>query len=185
MAKFYKILISVFVFTIFMYAESDTSTVVIGKLIFSDNELPIENIAILKIEIRDDSNYYKVSEVKNGNFSFEVSNDKSKFDLFYSGIGINERVFLEEVFIGDRDTIFLSYQLPKQYELGLLRKPKCTKCRDKKHVIALVYDPVTFMKIENGDTIKSQIFDNKYHIQTDVGSKFDPKWYCKKDSIFF
>ena len=168
-----------------MYAESNKSKVVIGKLISSDNELPIEYLAILNIEIKDDSKYYKVSEVKDGNFFFAVSSNKSKFDLFYSGIGINERVFLEEVFIGDRDTIFLSYQLPKQYELGLFSKPKCPKCKDKKHVIALVYDPVTFMKIENGDTIKSQIFDNKFHIQSDVGNNFDPEWYCKKDSIFF
>ena len=85
----------------------------------------------------------------------------------------------------DQDTIRLEFELPKKYNKGLFGQPKCPKCGQRKAVFEVVCDPTVMTKMENGDTISTKLFDNKFHLQTDISNILDPKYYCQMDSLFF
>jgi len=168
-------------------ANSQTidSIIVIGKFNPSYKDFNPSNFASLTIEIFDGNKFEKVAKSDDeGNFKFWLHRNFNSVDLYYSGIGINKKVFLANL-KNLTDTLRVSFLLPKVYKKGLLRKPKCPKCGRRGPVISVVKEPVVLTYIENGDTITTQIFDNQYHLQTDVGSFLDPQWYCKEDGIFF
>jgi hypothetical protein len=109
--------------------------------------------------------------------------DSIDYDLFLTTIGVKGTYLTT---INSKTNGLTEISLPKAYKtrLGKAICPKCSKINKVSKII--YYDaPIAIMKIAKGDTIYSPNYKNRLYRSSEVPGKLDPKWYCKRDDIYF
>lgn len=167
-------------FLIVSFTTNQDQKIELHLIINNSESFGIEQVAI---RYKKDTITNLVSD-KNDVFIIprKLISDSNDYDVILTSL-IGNGIYLTTLNTFSPDKIEIS--LPRTYQMRFGRAI-CPKCQKIKDVYRITHSeaPIMVRKIVNGDTIYSPIYRRSYS-QGDVYSDFDPKWYCKKDDIFY
>ena len=121
---------------------------------------------------------------KNGVFKIprKILTDSNNYDVILTSM-VGNGTYLATINAFSSDKIEIS--LPRNYQMRFGRAI-CPKCQKTKDVYKITHSeaPIMVQHIKNGDTTYSPIYKRTYSMG-DVYGELDPKWYCKKDDIYY
>lgn len=176
MINFYSILS----FLIVSFTTTQDQMIELQLMINTSESFGIEQVTIRN---KKDTIANLVSD-KNGVFIIprKLISNSNDYDVILTSL-IGNGIYLTTLNTFSPDKFKIS--LPRTYQMSFGRA-LCPKCQKIKNVYRITHSeaPIMVRKIANGDTIYSPIYKRSYS-KGDVYSDFDPKWYCKKDDIFY
>ncbi|MCL9806572.1 hypothetical protein NAT51_13635 [Flavobacterium amniphilum] len=145
-----------------------------------------DEIAYLNIEFRDHKKAVAGNMLQQ-DCSFRITTKANKeLDIYYTGMGIGD-TYLQTVKPTDKDSVFLSFKIPKEYQkkAGKAICPKCNK-QDKTITIAYGFKSIVIYA-ENQPPYttyegygKEEVYDGGCN-----SSEISAKFFCKRDAIKF
>lgn len=141
----------------------------------------------LFIEFRVDTLVIAKSNLKkDGSFKISVTTDK-EFDVYYRHL-VGQDCYLQSIKPSDKDKVRLNFTFPTIYKKEI-NEVVCPKCKKHDQTIPILYRGQGSVELfENIDSsgFKSFVpYDKTNYYAGCTFSKFDPKYFCKRDKIKF
>jgi len=181
-----KSILSIFVVLLILGFNTFSNPIFINGHLTPKNSDFKNDIVGLKIFVKADGKILAETYTdQNGDFNLTFTPEKEKsFDFFCSGIGIGT-ILLKSVTNFENDIVEMNLDFTSKYKKNIFGKVFCLKCNrtDKVYEIEYSDPPIVTRKInQNGDTIYSKIYKNKYR----EGDIVEPaKYFCERDSVKF
>ena len=167
--------------------QTNSERVIIIKGTVMTGNVNKNNIDGLLLELRAKDFVMGQTFIIGSSFTMRAKFDKDG-DLFYKGIGVNGETFIQTLKLTSSDTIYLTIEIPKQYEKKWGRAV-CPKCHKHDQTLPIEYGLGSAIVVryidKNRDTTYLPYNKKKYFDGNDVTSELDPKYFCKRDNIKF
>jgi hypothetical protein len=141
----------------------------------------------LFIEFRVDTVVIAKSNLKkDGSFKISFTTDK-EFDVYYRHLA-GQDCFIQTIKPSDKDTVKLNFVFPTLYEKEI-NEVVCPKCNKHDQTIPILYRGQGSVELfELVDSIGNKTFvpyDKTNYYAGCTFSRYDPKYFCKRDKTKF